>query len=76
MAEISKQSDAELFALIEQSKEASMRGAARLELETRNLRRRRIAADWPTRVAWAALLLACASSVAAVETVVVTWMHR
>ena len=76
MSEISKQSDAELFSVIEQSKDASMRGAVRLELETRTLRRRRIAADWQTRVAWAALLLASASSIAAVEAVVVTWMHR
>jgi hypothetical protein len=77
MSEISKQSsDAELLAVIEQSKDASMRGAVRLELETRTLRRLRIAADWQTRVAWLAFLSACAAAVGTMAEAVMIWMHR
>jgi hypothetical protein len=76
MSEISKLTDAELLGVIEQSKDASLRGAVRLELETRILRRLRIAADWQTRVAWLALLSACAAGLGTMAEAVVAWTHR
>jgi hypothetical protein len=76
MLEISKQSDAELYATIEQSKDADTRGAARAELEARTLRRWRIVADRQARVAWLAMISACASAIAAIAVAVLAWMHR
>jgi hypothetical protein len=76
MTDISKQTDAELAATIEQSKDADLRGAARAELESRTLRRWRIVADRQARIAWLAMISACASALAAIAAAVLAWMHR
>jgi hypothetical protein len=76
MSEISKQTDAELYSVIEQNKDPDIRGAARAELEARTLRRWRIVADRQARVAWLAMLSACASALAAIAAAALAWMHR
>jgi hypothetical protein len=76
MLEISKQTDAELYSVIEQNKDPDIRGAARAELESRTLRRWRIVADRQARVAWLAMLSAWASALAAIAAAVLAWMHR
>jgi hypothetical protein len=76
MSDLSKQSEAELLVVIEQSKDASVRGAVRLELETRSLRRLRISADWQTRVARLALLSASAAGLGSLAAAVMAWMQR
>jgi hypothetical protein len=76
MSEMSKRSDAELYAIIEQSKDADVRGAARAELELRTFRRWRVVADRHARIAWLAMIAACASALAAIGAAILAWMHH
>jgi hypothetical protein len=70
------QSDAELYATIEQSKDADLRAIARAELELRTFRRWRVIADRQTRIAWLGAIAACAAALAGICAVVLTLVHR
>jgi hypothetical protein len=76
MSEMSERTDAELYTIIEQSADAALRTAARAELELRSFRRWRVVADRQLRIAWLAVIAACASAVAAVCAVMLAWTHR
>lgn len=73
MSEISKQSDAELYALLEKSSDSETRGAARVELELRSLRRWRVVADRHAHIARLAAIAACASALTSIASVILAF---
>jgi hypothetical protein len=76
MSEMSALTESELYAIIEQSADAALRAAARAELELRAFRRWRVVADRQARIAWLAVVAACASALAAIGAVILAWVHH
>jgi hypothetical protein len=76
MSEMSAKSDPELYAIIDNSPDANVRGAARVELELRTFRRWRIVADRHARIAWLAVVAACASALAAIAAAIAAWTNH
>ncbi len=72
---ISELSEAELCDLVENSGDAIIRGVARAQLELRTYQRGRRVADRQLKIAWLAVITACASSIAAVAAAVITWIR-
>jgi hypothetical protein len=76
MSEMSKATEAELYAIIEQSTDAAVRSAARAELELRAYRRWRVIAGRQARIAWFAVIAACAAAVAGISAIILASMRH
>jgi hypothetical protein len=72
---ISEMLDDELLDLVENSSDAIIRGVARAQLELRSHQRGRRVADRQLRIAWLAVISACASAIAALAAMVIAWIR-